>query len=342
VRRQFVTLAWFRIAPLALLGGCLLVDYEVDRPTGQRTADGDDQVASDEADFNSRAGNQRGRDASADASEDPSLVVDLPGAAPGEEAAAQVTNRDDAGSAANGLAACPGQAANACGGCGVLSAMVGAACGECGVGRYECEGTEAVRCAGDAPPMSAGGKVLIDDFEDGDQYVRAENGLSGGWYTTADATLGLLNPAPGSQITPTAPGALGSARSVRMFGGGFMDWGVGLAVSLNAHGCSYNAMAQEGIAFYAKGQGLLTVSVATRQTVPLADGGTCFTSCYDNFSTSFALSDEWRLHIVPWSSLRQAGWGMPAFLSPRELRYLQFGFGPGTAFELQVDDLSFY
>lgn len=234
---------------------------------------------------------------------------------------------------------CPG-ATNACGGCMELPAALGSACGGCGLGSYGCDGADALSCTGGtSTPTTSGGPVLVDDFEDGDVVFRA-GPFNGGWFLVSDNTVGTLSPAKDAEL-PTSPGANGVG-ALHASGSGFSDWGAGVQASLTMDGCYLNAAAQSGLRFSARGTGTVLFSVATKQTVPSTEGGSCVGNCYDNFATSIVLTNTWQSFPVPWSALHQAGWGTAASFEPSQIKYLQFSFAAGSSMNLYLDDVSFY
>jgi hypothetical protein len=353
----------------ANVGGCVLIGYEsIPRPSsmdaGPPSTDTDaagrgrDRDASDGAKLDARGGDpgDTGGDASADSAvgSDGAVVGDAgdtggsDDAGQGLDGGAGDAATDDAGDGGDagrivdsGGAACTSP--NACGGCSQLSSAVGSACGVCGLGHYVCDGSSAVVCSGGDARPSASGPVLIDDLEDGDRFVNSAAGLSGDWHTVVDDSGGTISPPSGTPIVPVYDGAGGSARSVRVSGHGFTGWGAGVAVTLNAYQCSYDASAESGISFDIKGSGSVIVSVATRQTTPTSAGGTCVgTACNDHFNQTFTLTTTWTHHTVPWTSLHQSGWGKPATFSPSDILYIQFSFAANTNFDVYVDNLSFY
>jgi hypothetical protein len=218
---------------------------------------------------------------------------------------------------------------------------VGSACGTCGVGRYACDGTEALRCTNDGSPASPGNPALIDDLEDGDEEILSNYGLSGEWYMVSDGT-GTLNPPVGAVPVPTNVGAAASGRSMHFTSSGSTKWGAGIAVSLNAYGCGYDASKQSGIEFYLKGSGSVLVQVATRQVVPVSDHGTCTANCNDLFGTTISATSSWVQRKALFANLRQSGWGTAATFDPSQVLYVQFTSVAGSSLDLYVDNLSFY
>lgn len=231
---------------------------------------------------------------------------------------------------------------NACGACSVLANALGASCGLCGLGRYACDGAKGLVCSGAAPtPMASGGPVLIDDFEDGDSTPKASSGADGYWTVYSDHTAGTLNPPDGSRITPAKEGAAGTSRSAHISGGGFTKFGAGLILFPNVQQCAFDASAEQGLGFWIKGSATVEVAVATTETV---NSAFCFTAskCNDFYRTTYPLTTTWTYYMLPWSKLKQAGWGTLVPFVPSHVEYFQFSFGANVNFELYVDEFSFY
>jgi hypothetical protein len=203
---------------------------------------------------------------------------------------------------------------------------------------------EPATCARDAPVAAA--DLLIDDLEDGDALIREAEGRRGAWYTVNDGSRSATQtPAPGAAFVAVDEGARGSAYAARTWGRGFLGWGAALGVRLNAAAqtaCAYDASATDGIRFYARGSGTATVSVSSAATLPVAAGGTCSAGCLDYYATRIVLTSHWSLHEISWRELRQTGWGTPVRFDPARLFAVEFAFGRGVAFDLYVDDLTFY
>jgi hypothetical protein len=345
-------LIWGLIGAASLVDGCVLIDYgqridkdadagelepvdedggpdvaafpdaradaRSDAPSDAAVADAAANDAEPDADGSSEAGERDAGDASADAS----------------------TGDASADASTDSMTAC--STLNECGGCATLAKAVGSACGSCGVGRYACDGAEALSCTNDGVPASPGNPALIDDLEDGDQFILSNYGLSGTWYMVADSTAGTLAPPLGSVPVPANVGAVGSARSMHFSASGFTKWGAGMAVSLNAFGCDYDASKQTGIELHIKGSGSMQIQVGTKQTVPVADHGTCTVNCNDLFSLNVNATSNWTLRKIPFANLAQSGWGTPATFRPADVLFVQFAVPPGGSLDVYVDNLSFY
>jgi hypothetical protein len=352
------TLIWGLIGAASLAEGCVLIDY------GQRTSSiedggrvepldedggGADGSAAPDASPDARsdaavkddaaqdAAHDTAQDAARDAAQDSAQDASQEDTGVDADAAADDTSTDGSTDA---MMACT--APNECGGCAPLAKSAGSVCGACGVGRYICDGTEALACANDGSPASPGNPVLIDDLEDGDENILTSYGLSGEWYMVSDSTGGTLNPPSSAVPVPTNVGALGSGRSMHFTASGFTRWGAGMAVSLNAYGCGYDASKQTGVEFHIRGSGSVLVQVGTVQTVPMADNGTCTANCNDLFGTTITATSNWALRKAVFANLAQAGWGTPATFDPSKLLYVQFTVQPGSSLDLYIDNLSFY
>jgi hypothetical protein len=146
------------------------------------------------------------------------------------------------------------------------------------------------------------GVVLIDDMEDGSQYLLSDNGMTGLWYVYNDASLNAVQepslgfpmyriltdegtplagsalpprPCPGGAETPFGAETTDECRFVaRTWGTGQRGWGAGMGVDLNGEGGAKNpfdASGFGGIGFYAIGNvrnGALRVNVQDVRTTP--------------------------------------------------------------------------
>ena len=332
------------LALIGALSGCLRLGYDPVRTHPPA-------AASDAAVFDAAPDTGGGSDAMSDAASGTPAYRgehDAGSVAPdgsvaggkGDDASDAADKTLDAAADGGGAQPCTGSV-NACGGCTVLSATLGSACGACDIGQYVCSGSDALSCSGgSSTPTTIGGALLLDDFDDGDRFFRA-GPINGSWYLVSDATAGTLNPSSDDEL-PTKPGANDSAGALHVSGSGFTSWGAGIQGGLNIDGCYVDLTAQTGVSFYARGSGTLLFSVATKQTIPTADGGTCIGTCYDNFEFAIVLTNTWKSYSVPWSMLHQAGWGTAATFRLNQIKYLQFSFAAGTSLDLYLDEVSFY
>ena len=139
------------------------------------------------------------------------------------------------------------------------------------------------------------GVVLIDDMEDGTQYILSDDGRVGLWYTYNDASpAGTQEPALGFPMyrtanaeseVPSRPCGGGDVAPffateercdfvARTWGTGQSGWGAGMGVDLNGEGGvknPFNASGYGGIGFFAIGGvrgGALRVNVQDVRTTP--------------------------------------------------------------------------
>jgi hypothetical protein len=84
----------------------------------------------------------------------------------------------------------------------------------------------------------------------------------------------------------------------------------------------------------------MAVQIATAQTIPTDEGGTCTDGCYDHYRAEVTLNSG-ATPVILWEDLSQAGWGSAASFSPTELIAIYFLFPGNAAFDLVIDDLVF-
>jgi hypothetical protein len=147
------------------------------------------------------------------------------------------------------------------------------------------------------------GVVLIDDMEDGTQYLLSDDGMNGLWYIYNDASLNAVHepslgfpmyrilredgtPVPGSAVPPRPCGATPQtpffagespdecAFVARSWGTGQRGWGAGVGLDLNGEAGvknPYDASPYGGIGFYVIGNvrnNSLRVNVQDARTTP--------------------------------------------------------------------------
>jgi hypothetical protein len=169
----------------------------------------------------------------------------------------------------------------------------------------------ALGCSGD-PRVSAGdrftqdvvgepGAALIDDMEDGTQYILSDDGRIGLWYTYSDESVGSTQspaigfpmyrtsnedgtPYPGAEVQPRPCGGVGTtpffatedscSLVARTWGTGQRGWGAGMGVDVNGEGGvknPFDASEYGGIGFFAWGRvraGLLRMNIQDVRTTP--------------------------------------------------------------------------
>lgn len=188
------------------------------------------------------------------------------------------------------------------------------------------------------------GVVLIDDMEDGNQYILSDNGLNGLWYIYNDESAGSAH-LPEVGFPMTRNGSIGPARvcadpNTPVFagetacdfvahtsGGGQRGWGAGIGLDFNGDGGVKNpvdATLYAGIGFFARGNtrnGTLRVKVQDASSTPesalAADTrgiNRCETLtngvCADHFGFNITgLTDQWQWFAIPWTSMSTEGYG---------------------------------
>jgi hypothetical protein len=194
--------------------------------------------------------------------------------------------------------------------------------------------------------VGSGTLEVIDDFEDGDGAIRAQDQRSGGWFTFNDGT-GTQTPAPGEPVVPGAGGD-GSAVGLATTGNGFSDFGAAIGadfIDVGGAVCGYDASNYRGIAFsavslFAGAASVMRVNVTTPATTDVAFGGECVDGCADHFGADVTLSGQFQRFEFEWVDLDQVGFGSAAVFSERELLSVLFNL-PGPAFDVVLDDVEF-
>jgi hypothetical protein len=214
--------------------------------------------------------------------------------------------------------------------------------------------------------------TLVDDFEDGDGVLPAIGGRYGAWVSFNDGT-GTQTPASGSPVLPEVVDAsanyvlheTGSSFAVQgpLPSGGFA-FGAGVGVNINQDPVTfmpgpYDASGYEGIAFnfrYAVPSNLVPLQilgfyVGTSATTPIAEGGTCVSDCYDDYSFvgSVPFSPLYFSGFFRWSDLTQQGFGTPVPFDPATIISFKWIVQfpdyaqdvSANTFDFQLDNLAF-
>ncbi|HEY4158877.1 MAG TPA: hypothetical protein VGM29_12300, partial [Polyangiaceae bacterium] len=189
--------------------------------------------------------------------------------------------------------------------------------------------------------VAEGSSPLIDDFEDGDTRLPLLEHRAGNWVVFNDATS-TQQPRPGSMFPAQRLDGRGSSHfGLHMAGGKFTKWGATLAIELSPRRC-YDASVYSGIEFWARGHGSMRPTVKMTQVVSEEYGGSCLHDCFDAHGTLLALARDWRLYRLPWSELKQRGFGEQVPFDARSLFSIEFEVAPEqTPFDFWIDDLSF-
>jgi len=115
--------------------------------------------------------------------------------------------------------------------------------------------------------------------------------------------------------------------------------------------CKYDATDYTGVRFTIRGSvvGTLRFMVATMDTLIVELGGTCTdaTVCTDSYGINVAVTPQPQVVEIPWTSLRQSGWGTPVLFNVRQITHLQWqvqknATGPASFDSLCIDDVALY
>jgi hypothetical protein len=210
--------------------------------------------------------------------------------------------------------------------------------------------------AGGAPSMpGTPSRLLIDDFEDGDDASLPLPDGQGFWFVVNDGS-GQQFPAPCTLPSLLSEPERASERAMRTYGQGFTTQPggyslIGLSVRSGAPACdqSIDASAFDGVEFWARGTGTVRFFIGTVATHPPADAGICTGTCYDAHGESVMLGPTWQLYRLRFDQLIQEGWGSPAGFDRSKILGLQwsakvapFNPTPSACFDFWIDDVAFY
>ncbi len=148
-------------------------------------------------------------------------------------------------------------------------------------------------------PQPGARELVLEDFSDGDALFSTGE-FSGFVVVDADGT-GTVMP-PNGEIPVPENGA------VTLRATGFGEWGVGLEVQ--PFGGEFSDISSfRGVAFRARGEGLLRVSLVDAATSPVDFGGVCEgTACWGHYKVDLNLSPDFVDHVLDFDSFRQPSW----------------------------------
>lgn len=185
---------------------------------------------------------------------------------------------------------------------------------------------------------TSGPASLIDDLEDGDTQILAQDGRQGTWFAYDDGSQGTR-----SDLRVEPGGAEGTASAICIDGSGFTTWGGGIALNLNAPATPralYDASAYTGISFWARGSATPFRAMVVDEFTDPAEG--LCSGCYDHFQKPFTPSQEWQKFTFSWQQLKQQGFGdTQPNVCAADVFALQFQWPTNTSFELCLDDVAF-
>lgn len=180
---------------------------------------------------------------------------------------------------------------------------------------------------------------LIDDMEDGDNFILRFEGRRGSWYAYNDGS-GFQSPL---SIVELASSPYSGLRAVYTDGYGFVSWGAGIGFLLNDN-CPYDAARYSGVRFLIRSSSELRVrfSINTEAVTPVEHGGTCVGSCWDAHGAMLVVSEIWTNHAIRFENLAQEGFGSRVRFDRTRLTSVQFQIPAEQQFKLWIDEVSFF
>jgi endoglucanase len=186
---------------------------------------------------------------------------------------------------------------------------------------------------------------LIEDFEDGDAQILAQDGRGGYWYPEADEDGTTIT--PDGEFEPSDGGAQGSKRAGHVQGktaDGKNVW-AGMGFTFANPKQPYDASKYKAISFRARrgktGTPIVIVRMPDAQTDP--EGGEC-KDCWNDFGTKLTLGEDWKKFVLPFDELQQEpGWGeQKTELATTKLFGLKFQIkARNLDYDIWVDDIRF-
>jgi hypothetical protein len=194
-----------------------------------------------------------------------------------------------------------------------------------------------------------GSELSIDDFEDGDSQVTLVAGRNGSWFVANDGSQqAQQTPDPSDACLPSLlmPPRGMSERALHTYGSGFDAWGALVGVNFLAMGTTvmpYDISAYRGLTFAAK---IGKIGATKQVRIAIRNHDTLYgcTNCGDHFGVVATFGETFQTITVPFSSLKQQGWGRPvvsAFDTERTYA-VTFTWAGHQNFDAWIDDLSFY
>jgi hypothetical protein len=187
---------------------------------------------------------------------------------------------------------------------------------------------------------SPGSNGLIDDFEDGDNFLLPNDGRVGAWHIGQDGTGTLEQSEP---PVPVAGGANDSNFALRMSGSGFTNWGANAYFELRAGSSPYDASVHRGIRFWARGSGQLRVILTQQNLAPSHSCSTCAEEsgeCGQFYSALVPLSADWAEHTLNWAAFEPPT-AIRTPLAPEQLMKIEFEAPAPDPVDFWLDDVAF-
>lgn len=225
-----------------------------------------------------------------------------------------------------------------------------------GAGSGETAGASALGGSASTAGSGQGGSVsppsgvdLLDDMEDGNFYLSPKPPRYGFWYLAGDTTVGAKLPKIEELVGVVSPARAGSTSAVHFTATGFKGWGSSVGLSFTDAASkrgAYDGGNAVGLSFWVKGS--VSGNAKLRVLFPLvgtdptgkACGGTDQGQCLDHFATQLTVSAEWQQVQILFSSLHQAGWGVPlTAFDPAQMLGIEWSAGVADV-DIWLDDLA--
>jgi len=192
---------------------------------------------------------------------------------------------------------------------------------------------------------------LIDDFEDGDAEIFERQGRKGSWFVSNDGsgsqTPDVDEPALPSEFMVVR---VDSTRGMHTSGGPFATSSPILGTTLASDGTEpvpYDLSGFKGIRLWVRSNSTSPMAAKEARlnlpTSATSRGGACMI-CGDHFGVSVPLTSKWVQVEVPFSSLKQSGFGRP-LIAKADLKLvtaLEFQFSRNLSFDVWLDDIELY
>lgn len=332
--RSKLFVVWYRLAPAALLTGCLVTfnDYPEGDIALRPGLGGSSGTAGTASDLGAQSGS---------------------GASGGSETGA--VSGSGGGSSGGGAGSAPALGGSDVGGTdtgGTAPIDVGGTTGDAGASAEAGAGAS----AGGGASGGVGGALMVDDnpylidnFEDGDDLIFERQGRRGAWFVLNDGK-GTQTPEVGAKVLPGAfmLSRNGSERGMHTSGGPFQTWGALIGTTL-ADDSTYDLTPYKGLKLWVRSNS--TAPTAAKQVrlnfvTPATTSGSSCKTCGDHFGFDIPLTSKWVQVEVAFSKLKQSSSGIgpprPTAVDLKSVTALQFQFPQAVSFDFWLDDIELY
>jgi hypothetical protein len=229
---------------------------------------------------------------------------------------------------------------------GTPSSMAGSNAGGTPAG-----GSGALGACPNPPNKGVAAETLIDDLEDADNAIVKVGTRLGYWYTYADTFGSTVMPEPdpaGTGAKPTLPKMVadchggmycmvvsGTNAVADEANGKYPYSGVGFDFSNAKKSCPYDVSAYTGIQMWMRGDAEVRIKVSTSQTTVHSNA----------HGMSQVLTPTWTLVQIPFATIMQEDWGVPAQIVPFDksaVVNVQVQVSASGPYAFEIDDVAFY